>query len=869
VEVTSPALLGGPRTVVSDATGSYHFRTLAPGDYRLSATLDGFTTFVAEHLTVTMAGTLTVDAVMRLAGVQEQVTVSGEAPVVDVSHSAMTSTYDQKLIDAVPLSRSGFNNVAALAPGLVRTDPNSDTWDAYGADAKTAGFRFDGVDTSNVDLTNALIQPIPDIFQEVQVVGLGAAAEYGGFMGAVVNVISKSGGNLFSGGASFYLQTEGMTADNTPAGVFSFHRSTYHDFSAQLGGPIRHDKIWFFGAYQYLRDGSSAYGVDPSYPTLRKIDRVFGKVTWAISTKHELWVSFHDEFDNFPDALSPLNTAATLNLVKQKAPSPAIHWQSAFSDNTLLQAKYTGFFWHQDYSPLSGCYTCSHTTDLETGVSSGGVFYFYDSTKQGLGFGWDVNRQQADVSVTHYAASFAGHHTLKVGLQFSRGYSNALIGYPGGAFFYTYGGKPLFAFYALPHYYGGWGTSESAYADDTWQINDRVTLNLGLRYDRQVENAVGGPQYGQDGTPTGVQIPPVDKAAYWKNFAPRLGLVYQLTGDHKTVLKLNYGHYVDYLRANEIEAADRTITPVVQDGWDPLTGKYDILESVTDPTKNMGVDPNMKAPTTDTVALALDRELARGLAVSVTGIYSRQENIVAYWNKGGVYAPAMFYDAFGNQEIPVLNQVNSTADNFLWTTNIPAYKHYYRALILTLDKRLTRKWQMTSSLDISRADGVSFSTGGSQGNWNRPGVDPWVRDPNYLDNNSGPLEGDRTYVLKIAGSYSLPADAQLALNYVHQTGNPYARTVLLTGLNQTVSEPIDATPRIYRFPSQDVLDLRAEKAFRLGGKRRATILLDVFNVLNRGTPITWQSTIGGSPNYLEPENVVMPRIGQLALRLSF
>jgi outer membrane receptor protein involved in Fe transport len=868
VEATSPALLGGPRTVVTDAAGVYRFRTLAPGEYRISATLQGFTPFVVEHLTVTMGGTVTVDGVMKVAGVKETVTVSGQAPVVDVSSSGMTASYDRALIEAVPVQRSGFIDVVALAPGVNRMSSTSDSWSAFGADTTVAGYRFDGVDTSGVDMPGAWVQPIPDVYQEVQVVGLGAPPEYGGYMGAAVNVISKSGGNTFSGGASFYLQTGGLTSGNAPPGEFSYHRDKYNDFTAQLGGPIKKDKIWFFGAYQYLRDGYSTYGTDPTYPSLNKIDRFFGKFSWAISRKHELWVSFHDELDTFPDAPSPTVMPEALTVTKQKDPSPAVHWQSVLNDKTLFQAKYAGYYWHQDYSPVSGCYTCSQYYDYQTNITSGGVYYFYDTTPEGLGYGWNVSRTQAEASLSRYADNFAGRHTLKLGVQYSRGYSNALIGYGGGAVFYTYGGEPYLKLVALPHWYGGTGTTWSAYGDDTWQVGGRLTLNLGLRYDYQVGNAIGGPEYGADGKPTGAYIPPVNKAAVWSNFAPRLGLAYQLTADRKTVLKLNYGRYVDYLRSNTVQAVDKTITPAYYYGYNYETGQYDQLVYVYDPVKNQGVDPNLFAPTTDAYVLALERELAAGFAVSAMGMYNKTKGIVSYWNTGGVYEPAMFYDAYGNQEIPVWNQVNSTDEDFYETTNRPEYKHQYRGLVLTLNKRMSQGWQMSSSLTISKADGVCFTTGGGQGNTNRP-IDPYMRDPNYLVNNSGPLDADRTYVFKVAGSYNLPYDARVAVNYVHQTGVPYARTVQLTGLNQTLARTILATPRIYRFPSQDTLDLRFEKAFKFSGNMRLAILLDVFNSLNRGAPIRWISTVGTSDQYLVPANLVQPRVAQLGFRFTF
>ena len=146
---------------------------------------------------------------------------------------------------------------------------------------------LDGVDLSNPEIGTAWLWPSFDMFEEIEVSGLGAQAEYGNFTGAVVNIVTKSGGNRFSGTASYYGQFDALTGDNNPEpynettdeGYYSYHRDKFYDIAFTLGGPIIKDKIWFFGMFQKQIDSVSYWQDDPDFPGEYRGDNEFFKLS--------------------------------------------------------------------------------------------------------------------------------------------------------------------------------------------------------------------------------------------------------------------------------------------------------------------------------------------------------------------------------------------------------------------------------------------------------------------------------------------------------------------------------------------------------------------------------------------------------------
>jgi hypothetical protein len=173
---------------------------------------------------------------------------------------------------------------------------------AFGSGGNENLFLIDGTNFTCPCAGVSRAEPSIDIIQEVQVQSVGVSAEYGNIQGTIFNVVTRQGSNRFLYDASFYGQTSRLTAQpvllpiprtNSRSG---YTRERYRDFTTNLGGPVRHDRLWFFAGYQYLRDYDSQPGTDPKYPRKYEQDKIFGKLTWQLKPGLQLMQSVNDEF---------------------------------------------------------------------------------------------------------------------------------------------------------------------------------------------------------------------------------------------------------------------------------------------------------------------------------------------------------------------------------------------------------------------------------------------------------------------------------------------------------------------------------------------------------------------------------------------
>src|SRR5262245_31113336 len=233
----------GTQTQVSDTNGVYRFPALEVGTYAVTAELSGFTKASRADLVISPNRELAIDMAMKVGGVSENITVTGESPVVDVKSSATETTISQSLLFSAPITRTAIN-VINYAPGVNRSS-------AYGGGAGAGNaLLIDGVDTRDPSGGTAWTFYNYNVVEEYQFQGLGAPAEYGGFTGAVVNTITKSGGNRWSGLFDYFGSGEGLGSNNVPANLKGENSpnpslkdpaktTSYHDITTQFGGPIK------------------------------------------------------------------------------------------------------------------------------------------------------------------------------------------------------------------------------------------------------------------------------------------------------------------------------------------------------------------------------------------------------------------------------------------------------------------------------------------------------------------------------------------------------------------------------------------------------------------------------------------------------
>lgn len=858
VEISSPALIGGIKSMVTPANGTFHFPALPPGTYLVRFTMTGFRTQERDKVIVSIGKTATLDPVLSPAPINESVLVVGQSPMIDVTKSGTSTTYDRLLMENVPKARFTYIDIMYWAPGVSQNETGTEEWHtSLGSAGWSDNYLVDGVDTSFDWNGTTWVWNNPDIYEEGEVVSIGAPAEYGDFQGAVVNVVTKSGGNTLHAGVNAYTIPTSFVGNNVEGADFPFTIKKNWDLGFDLSGPLMKDKIWFYTNVQFKRYDYAQLGTPSNTPTVSDYKRVFGKVTWQLAKSHKLVLSYQHEWSKLPDVITPSQPFEACAEEPGKYGVANINLTSILSPNTVLDLKLGGWVAKDNWVPMDGNLDEPQHYDGLTGQMSNGIWAWSRTT---------YTKLQANATLSHFADDFIkGNHEFKIGVQYTRGSSDGISSYSGGVAYYDWGGYPYAAYFQNPYNYAASINKLGAFVDDAWAITPRLTLNLGLRFDHQDGNILTVDEINAQRQKTGNKINGIDNVVAWNTWSPRLGLVYQLTSDKKTIFKANYGHYYDGLTLMAFSRMTQSVPIVDAFLYNFDTGLYDIPFWTWDATKGVGVDPNVKNSLCRQLSFGLSRQLSADLAVELTYVYKYTNNFYSWWNTAARYEPVEILDEVGGKTITVFNQTTPVEDNFLTMMNLPEYKQKYRAMFVTLQKRLSHNWQFSSSFVWSKANGVSTLGAIAQGTRNG------MQSPNDLINNNWKslLQGDRTYAFKFQGTYFLPYSFAISANFVAETGKPLARMIPVDGMNQGAFQ-VMAEPRgaHYRLDPLYAFDMRLEKGIRVDNRFAIHVSADVFNLFNAHT-MTQAVILGTSDRFMKPDAIAAPRRVQLSLRLTY
>lgn len=617
VEAASPALIEKVRSVVTDNQGLYRIVDLRPGSYTVTFTLPGFSTFKREGIELTTSFTAQVNAELTVGTLEETVTVSGETPVVDIQNSRQQTTITRTTLDAIPTTKR-IGQYASIIPGATYTNPTFQ--DVGGNQGEGGQFGLHGQRggdlSTNVEGLNQNQQALgvfsfnSQALQEVVIEtgGMSAEAMTGGVQ---VNIVSKDGGNRFSGTLSTTytgpklqmgnlndaLRARGLTTD------ISIRKS--YDRGGALGGPIKKDKLWFFTAHRWW--GASRY-IQGSYfnkvqgtlfyePDLDRVshnNEYFQdhslRLTWQVAQKHKIVGAFsHQNNCSCPFGLTGVGG---VNAVKpapeSRAPHvynpqylPLVSWTYPATNRLLFEAGQSALVLNEDSRRQPGVGPNDiRVTDLALNIA-------YGSDANNNTWSGSYTRRFVTKYNSRFAASYiTGSHAFKTGFSLQR-YN---LGRPGRytdinqinqARSYTFRNRvPVsVTIWAVPFEFLEHTTNLGLFVQDQWTVR-KVTLNLGLRYDT-LNGAVPAQQL-----PAGIFVPARDFPAVkntpnWKNLDPRLGASYDIFGDGKTALKGFLGRYVPYTvaassnpAANQAASATRTWDDLAFPVGDPRRGNY-------------------------------------------------------------------------------------------------------------------------------------------------------------------------------------------------------------------------------------------------------------------------------------------------------
>ncbi|MCY4636079.1 MAG: carboxypeptidase regulatory-like domain-containing protein [Acidobacteria bacterium] len=628
VTAASPALIEGQRVAITDSQGLYSIVDLRPGVYTVTFGLPGFSTIIREGIELTTGFTANVDSAMAVGGIEETITVTGAAPVVDVQNVRRQTLVTDEVLSTLPMSTKHVNNLVTLTPGFtgladVGGRYTSQVGGEYHGKAGTK-VAMDGMGVEN-SFGNSSYQINAAAVQEMVLQTTGISADTNAD-GAVVNVIPKEGGNTFSGILAGFFANDSMEGQNLTPELQEKGLDTANetlkmwDQSISLGGPIKRDKLWFFFAgrsWGFSRKHAGVYWNQSTFPgapdtgqpryltppgaerqvvnfipyvdqpdnrfsgRLEWYDSYLSRVTWQAAENHKFNMTYDEQ--------RACNCGSTNASSMQESSSGY-----RFDPNRLLQFSWTSTQTSRLLLEAGGAMAISQWNSfLMPGVEADHV----QVTDTGLGinygnYAWlrgdpnNTDRYSQRFSVSYVT----GSHNFKAGIQAEQLVDNVYLVRGGGNVQYRFNnGVPnRITQWSTPYLQRDRARDLGIYAQDQWTI-DRLSINLGVRFDSLYGYS---PQQDLPGEPHATNPwgdfarlnPWLGRRSYdarmgtpsWKDINPRLGVAYDLFGNGRTALKGSLGRYVAKI-GTEITNANNPIVRSVNNtnrSWNDANLNY-------------------------------------------------------------------------------------------------------------------------------------------------------------------------------------------------------------------------------------------------------------------------------------------------------
>ncbi|MCP4220387.1 MAG: TonB-dependent receptor [bacterium] len=883
VILKSPKLIVEKMTTVSNSQGHYRFLNLPPGTFEVTYILEGMNTMIHKGIIVSIGRTVSLDVKMQLKSVEEKVIVSGQAPTVDRQSTSGSASMDVEFLKAIPSSGRGMDDYFNMAPGVTENV-------AHGSAVIGNSYNLDGVNLGDAATGTQGVYFGVDIMEEMNVQTGGLPAEYGSVQGAMVNVVSKSGGNKMSGSASFYLDHEDFQSKNAGGTSLESNKvgaKLQYEPVLTLGGPLLKNKLWFFmnASMRITEEYVSGYPADKSEevaPNKKKYFPYF-KLTYAPNQKDKFVLSynFYDSrndhrFANkyhYEDATSnQTNATHTFNF----------HWTHLFNDNLFVNLK--GAFVRRDYL-IQAKQDVPYYRDYYTNIRSGGYWRNHDD------YGRD--RNQVNFDATTFLDNLAGTHEIKFGAEFSQFNSAWYVkGIPdsitGACYNFMDGEDYIFGLKLI----GEVDRKEIVqnlhfFIQDTWSISKHLTLNLGLRLE---SNSMYWPKQGlgidetYDTLTVNRSVDEKTKAYGWTNIVPRLGAIFDVFADGTTLIKASFGRMVIPNQLGFVNLAHPNGWFGVQEYYNP-DGSFDFWIPWAIPGASAQVGhPNydLKAAYTDELTIGVERELWEDWSVGARYIKKWDKDLITIvdaaqldldklmqtgeldWSKNWTRETV----TFNGTDYSYWNQIDKTATEG-YILNPPGADRTYDGVEITLKKRYSKGWSIFASYVFGKSEGLVDTERGSES----LGTSDLFQNPNYHINNIGRFHLERRHMFKLQGLFKGPLGINLS-GYLRamsgQRETPRVRTEDL-GLspNQGTDEFFIEPKGSWGYPSEVTLDLRLEKSFQVKNFN-LSVFVDCFNVFNSNVVTeVYNFSSNSTIAFGDTEEIQDPRIFRFGARIEF
>jgi hypothetical protein len=913
--LTSPDLQLAQMVTSSDAEGNYRFAQLPVGTYKLTFELAGFNTLIREGLRLTVGFQARVDAVLKLGGIQETVTVTGQAPVIDVTQTATQTSFTKELLAEIPRGQD-MSMIYSLAPGIVLAG----TPDVGGSnmanrqDISTGGVAlqprilFEGMNIVLSDDLNSGVYFNSDTINETTIKSSGNDAETN-VPGMTMVAVVKSGGNAFHSVFKAQMESPKLQADNLDdalraKGIASAQPiRTFRDWQVDLGGRILRDKLWFYDAYSTQNKDTgitgfvSGPGPDGRYLTGDEPIAYAQTGVWQVSQKYSYQLSpnnsmnyvwqhgnkFTGQFS--AGALTPLE--ATTDYVNPTSVNRGEYQHIGRNTVFDVVGGYVG--WWSDYSAQRqadkygfklSTPRLDQTTNLRTGSATPNTWLR------------PQDRKEVEASYSILPQSFLdGRHDFKLGVSYEN--DHEAWWYPTNAanigdlmlVDQTVSGVPntpvYIRVYNLPVYPSDKAQLLGVYFKDTWRATDNLTLNLGVRWDYSHTYM---PAQHHDPSPDFPTVWPAVDYAYqnlqnWTRFSPRAGMAWN--GGNAGVFKAFFGTFGYVWGAQQGAVYNSNAQQYITYRWHDLNGDnlYQAGEVNLDPNgadfvsvsggKTNSIDSSLKQPLFIEASGSYERQLMSTLGFTAAYVYRHVSNQYTLPGSNAL-RPASAYSVPLAKQDPGPDGVAGTADDGAMLTLYDydsAYKginfvrnvannnpnpNWFHTLSLTMTKRPSKHWQGSASIFWLKNHRWTVNY------WNAP-QDAWNR-----------MDTTWTWAGEFNFSVNLPRDIMLATSMTAKQGIRGSRTVLFT-LPNIGSQTVAVTPYgSVQGPAMNVLNFRAQKSFKVRGMTYG-LYGDLFNVLNSNAPNAYNLQSG--PSYQIPTGAnggILPaRVGRVGVSFKF
>jgi len=867
---------GASRTVVTDSRGYYRAAALVPGPYEVRVELAGFDTIVRQGVVLSIGQEATLGFTLKIGAVNETLTITGDAPLVETTKNAIGGTVSRAELDNIPIPARDYTQLATTAPGIMGVaSPGFGAGITTGSTVSSAGelnrnntFMIDGV--SNDDLVSASSRGgiSLEAVREYVVLTSQFSAESGQAAGAVVSIVTRSGTNQLQGRAFLLARAKALNSRDYFSRLANSPKAPFNQqqFGGFVGGPVVKDKMHFFGAYEMLRNRTSSIITSPLVPVDQRQNPFntnqhlpFTKFDWQLSPNQTVSLRYRvDHRTQIGGGVGGLNTRERGWNSRQRSQDfggshTAILSTRAINELRIQYQPTLTFFDTDPYAPTSHA---PQITRPSGGFGKGQPFpqdsmQDYTRLLDNLSYTVGTHSMKAGVSVdlvtfsSNFLSNQDGTFTFATDAPFNSADRST---YP-TQFTQSIGERHL---ESTAQVYG-------FFVQDSWRVRPNLTLNAGVRYDfdtawsRSLNIRVAD---------VSTRYEPVlrDASDDKDNLAPRVGFAWDPGGNGKMAIRGGFGLYFDQsflnVPSNVSRATTSTSITVVSPGYpDPFAGG---TVAGSRPS-TLAVAPEIETPASRSSSIGIEREIMRGLGVAADYVNTRARDLVFTYD---VNYPDPTTRVRPNPNYLAISRFQMTGN--AWSN----------ALLVRLERRSGPGPTFRVSYTLSKAerDVEDFQF--------------IAQDMNNLEAEKGPANNDRRQQLVALATHTLPLGFQISAYFSARSGLPFTITTGRdnngdTNINDrpdvvnTNGDPLDRATYNFTFagrsgslgrnsargPSFAQLDLRFSKFVRFGN-RKLEGFFEAFNITNHanlGTPVSNLSsasfgrptTISGTPRQAE------------------